>query len=80
MNGSLVGAPKGSDVKAEDLTCGGTVGLGGAGRGGGCLLFFGGNAGLGLEGRPGGPVGLVGAWRTAKGSQPKGSFSSWNNR
>lgn len=35
-------------------------GLGGAGRGGGCLPFFGGNAGLGDSGRAGGPFGLLG--------------------
>lgn len=52
----------GSDAKASgcDLILGG-CGRGGAGLGGGCLLFFGGNAGLGLDGRPGGAPSLVGA-------------------
>lgn len=53
----------------------GGCGRGGAGLGGGCLLFFGGNAGLGLLGRPGGGPSRVGACNTANGSQPNGSFS-----
>lgn len=61
---------------------GGCVGRGGAGRGGGCLLFLGGKAGLGLEGRGGAGEELptlsrVGACRTANGSQPNGSFSAY---
>lgn len=32
-----------------------TIGLGGAGLGGGCFAFFGGSAGLGDSGRGGGP-------------------------
>lgn len=54
---------------------GGCVGLGGAGRGGGCLFFFGGRAGLGLVGRGGADPSLVGACSTANGSQPNGSLS-----
>lgn len=42
--------------------------LGGAGRGGGALLFFGGRAGVGLSG-------LRGAELDPKGSAPKGSES-----
>lgn len=42
--------------------------LGGAGRGGGALLFFGGRAGVGLSG-------LGGAALDSKGSAPKGSES-----
>lgn len=38
--------------QSTQYTC---EGLGGAGRGGGCLAFFGGNAGLGDSGRGGGP-------------------------
>lgn len=63
------------------LTAGGWAGRGGAGLGGGCLLFLGGKAGLGLEGRGGGPelppiLSLVGACKTANGSQPNGSLSA----
>jgi len=59
-----------------------SIPLGGAGRGGGCLLFFGGRAGVGLlSSRPGcggiagGPGEGVGAGEVefANGSQPKGS-------
>lgn len=54
----------------------GCCGLGGAGLGGGCLLFFGGNAGLGLVGLTGIEPSLVGACNTANGSQPNGSLSA----
>lgn len=57
------------------------AGLGGAGLGGGCLLFFGGNAGLGLSAL-GALLGLGkllpgfgGACKIANGSPPKGSCS-----
>lgn len=75
-NGSLLGAPKGSAAAGVGLGVGGSMGRGGAGRGGGCLLFLGGRAGLGDSGRGGGPVteSLVGACRMANGSQPNGSF------
>lgn len=62
-------------TNTRTLTC---IGLGGAGRGGGCLAFLGGSAGLGDSGRIGGPVLVevvrfwlmveVGACRMAKGS------------
>lgn len=58
----------------------GGAGLGGAGRGGGCLLFFGGNAGLGLSDRGTEGLGKLlpgfgGACNMANGSQPNGSSS-----
>jgi hypothetical protein len=81
--------PKGSAVLGSGLGLVGAAGcgaalsipLGGAGRGGGCLLFFGGRAGVGLlSSRPGcggsgGPGDGVGAGEVefAKGSQPKAS-------
>lgn len=57
-------------------------GLGGAGRGGACLVFLGGSAGEGDSGLGGAPdlAGLkpgcevVGACRIANGSLPKSSF------
>lgn len=65
----------GSELPKPSVFFGGWVGRGGAGLGGGCLLFLGGKAGLGLVGRGGAEPSLVGACRTAKGSQPNGSFS-----
>lgn len=76
--GSLVVA---AGAGVEWWMLGPCAGRGGAGLGGGCLLFFGGNAGLGLSGRGGAAEGCVdkvaavGAWRIANGSQPKASLS-----
>lgn len=69
-NGSL---PKTSACEFL-LIEGGWAGLGGAGLGGGCLLFFGGKAGLGLIGRGGTEPSLVGACKIANGSHPNGSL------
>jgi hypothetical protein len=75
--GENVSLPELNRSVCDDLlTLGGCAGRGGAGRGGGCLLFFGGSAGLGLVGRAGGAPSLVGACKTAKGSQPNGSLSA----
>lgn len=58
------------------LNPGGWIGRGGAGLGGGCLLFLGGSAGLGLVGLGGGgpEPSRVGACKIANGSQPNGSL------
>jgi len=85
LNGSLL-APASLTAVGSGLGVGGSGaarivgcwrGRGGAGRGGGCLLFFGGNAGLGLSGRGGGL--LLAGWRVANGSHPNGSLpDTWN--